>query len=366
MQLSHKRRAELLAGPYTRLLADHEESLVELYRVFAELIPSAKKFWGRMASEKESHRTMIQNIWEQFQNGKWRFHRPAFATAAIVDSCHHVRSKTDLVRRTGVTMREALRYALEIERGKIESEFLQIVALDTSETMEIMESMRGFTRAHVRHLENEAKRLKWLLGGAKKEKAGLKERHLTHNVIQDHVKVTQATMIGQLVSLEEAVSSLYSTFSQRLVDCSAYWAKIAAEEMQHAAMVRALFKVLDKGHVFFNVARFNSKELLSQIEWILDLEYEARHKFLSRYIAINTALRIEQSLAERAFYTTVKSDAPEFKFVAERMRAHSAEHLKHLEEECARTIDLGQAATLPATSLKKSESLTGLSYGYRG
>ena len=352
MQLSIRRKSELLAGPYTRLLAEHEGDLVDLYRAFAELIPSAQEFWNRMAAEKEAHRTMVENIGEQFQNGKWHFQRPAFATAVVVDSCRRVVSMTEQVRRSGVTMRDALHYALEIERGKIESEFLQIVDVDTSVTMEIVESMRGFTRAHVRHLENEAKRLKWLIGGTKKERSGLRrEGHLSRRAIQDSVKAAQAAMIGHLVSLEEAVSGLYGTFSQRLEECSAYWAKIAAEEMQHAMMVRGLYKVLDKGHVFFNVERFNSKELLGQIEWILDMDYAAHHEDLSRYKAINTALRIEQSLAERRFYATVKSDAPEFKFVAERMTAHSAEHMRHLEEECARTVDLGEAARLPARTL---------------
>jgi hypothetical protein len=256
------------------------------------------------------------------------------------------------VRRNGVSMRDALRYALEIERGKIESEFLQIVDVDSTATMEIVESMRGFTRAHVRHLENEAKRLKWKIGGAKKERARVKDAvNLSSRAIRDNVKAAQAEMIGRLVSLEEAVSGLYNTFSERLEECSEYWAKISAEEMQHAAMVRSLYRVLDSGHVFFNVERFNSRELLGQIEWILDLDYDARYADLSRYTAINTALMIEQSLAERKFYTTVKSDAPEFKFVAERMTAHAAEHLKHLEEECARTIDLGSVAASPVRLL---------------
>ena len=354
MPISSKRKTDLLAGPYTRLLAELEESLADLYRLYAEIIPSAADFWRRMVVEKESHITLVQNIGEQFQNGEWHFHRPTFTTGAVADSCHHVHAMAERARRNGVSMRDALRYALEVERGKIESDFHQIVAADTSETIEIIESMRGFTHTHVRHLENESKRLKWRIVGTKKERKGIKtETRLSRRDIQDTVKVAQAAMIGQLVSLEEAVSYLYNTFSQRLEEASAYWARIAAEEVQHAAMIRCLYKVLDEGHVFFNVARFKSRALITQIEWILDLEHDARYEVLSRHTAINTALKVEQSLAERQFFKTVKSDAPEFKFVAERMTAHSAEHLKRLEEECARTIDLGAVAVTPAAALRR-------------
>lgn len=353
MTISPKRRTDLLAGPYTRLLAELEEGLGNLYRAFAEAIPSASDFWRRMAVEKDSHRTLVENIEEQFQKGAWHFHRPAFASGAVADCCNRVHTMTEQVYQDGVTMRDALHYALALEKGKIESDFHQIVEADTSETIEIIESMRGFTRAHVRHLQNEAKRLKWFIGGTKKEKRGHLQAHThTREEIQNSVKVVQAAMIGQLVSLEEAVSCLYKTFSQRLEDCAAYWSDIAAEEVQHAAMIRCLYKVLDEGHVFFNVARFRSRDLLAQIEWVLDLEHAARYEPLSRATAINTALKVEQLLAERQFYRTVKSDAPEFKFVAARMTAHSEEHLKRLEEECARTVDLGEAATVLARPLR--------------
>ena len=352
MRISSRRKTDLLAGPYTRLLAELEESLADLYRAFAEIIPSAADFWRRMVVEKESHRTLVQNIGEQFQNGQWHFHRPAFTTGAIADSCHQVHAMAERVLQRGMSMRDALRYALEVERGKIESDFHQIVASDTSETIEIIESMRGFTHTHVRHLENEAKRIKWCIGGTKKETKGNRtERRLSRRDIQDSIKVAQAEMIGQLVSLEEAVSYLYNTFGQRLEESSAYWAEIAAEEVQHATMIRSLYKVLDEGHVFFDVALFKSRALITQIEWILDLEHEARYEVISRHTAINTALKVEQSLAERQFFKTVKSDAPEFKFVAERMTSHSAEHLKRLEDECARTIDLGEAAIEPVAPL---------------
>ena len=347
MKMASNRKDELIAGSYTDLLTYHAEVLSGIYSVFASVIEDANEFWDTMSKEKLDHKTVIAAVDEKYEDGAWEYARPDFIASAIVESCEHIAEKKNDVEQSGISMKDAIQYALDAEHSLIEMEFFRVEDADSSLMMNTLQSLTAYTRAHVKRLELEAKRFKWKLHGRKLHTLKPSDRATTTARLQENLQAAQAEIIGSLVSLEEAVAQLYTAYSERLPDHASFWLHFAAEEMQHAAMLRKLYDVLEGGHVFFNVARFKPEEVREQIDDLQNMQFDAKHGELSLYSAVNYALATERMLAENSFYSIVESDAPEYKYIAERMIHFSKEHVRELEEEAGKAIDMGVLAKNP-------------------
>lgn len=348
MSMENKRKAELMAGPYTRLLAEHEQAAADLYASLADLIESSSTFWTAMAKEELHHRRLIEGVEEKFHSGEWRFKRPRFLTSTILHSVESVGARQKDVEKNGISMRDALKLALELESTMVECRFFEVLDGDTAEMMSVLESLAADSRAHLQRLQSEASRLKWRITGWRKVRAKSKVHGdgaaMSRSEVQESVKAAQADMLGLLVALEEAAGGLYSAYSERLAGSADFWARLAAEELQHATLLKGLYKILDQGRVFRNVERFNRRDIEADIRVILNAEFVARHGKLSPHDAVNTALRIERAITESGFYASVTSDAPEFALIAARLMGCTKEHLHRLDQEAGRAIDLGVAA----------------------
>ena len=344
MNLSEKRRAQLLAGPYTRLLASHEDAVADLYATLAVTLRNANAFWSSMAKEELDHKKLILTIDNKLQRAEYVFKRPVFVTTTIDSSLQWLAARQEAIKRDGISMREALKLALSVESTMIEAGFFQVLDADTPGMMDILKSLEAYTKAHIRQLELEARRFKWRLTGWRRSHPKAVTDRAVGKSVQASVKAAQADMLGLLVSLEESTACLYSAYSRRLKASERFWTELAAEEMQHAALMRSLYRILDSGSVFYNVGRFNREAIQTDVHAVLNAEYAARHEKLSPMDAINTALRIERFITETGFFSTVRSDSREYQIIAERLAHCTKEHVKRLEQEAGYAIDMGDAA----------------------
>jgi hypothetical protein len=137
---------------------------------------------------------------------------------------------------------------------------------------------------------------------------------------------------------------LYELYAERLPDRRDFWMKVSGEELQHAAMLRELDKLLVAGKVFYNLGQFGRQNVLRDLDYILQAEREALEAPLSIYQTVSKALRIERLMAECKFYSVVESDAPEFEHIAKRLVTLTKEHIQRLEQEVGSVIDLGEKA----------------------
>jgi|GEM_PF-762868 len=344
MPLSEKQRAQLIAGPYTRLLAEHEEAMAALYSTFADAITEAKPFWQIMSTEEMGHKALILKIDEKLRSGEWKFRRPVFITSSIIDSLEWISARRKDIEKEGISMREALKMALKLETGMIESSFFDVLKGDNAEMIEAVQTQTAYTRAHVQRLQKEAKRLKWKIFGKRRLFPKVEAKSLTREELKNNIKASQANMLGMLISMEEAASRLYNTYGQRFDDKDNFWAKFGAEELQHATMLRTMYKLLEDGKLFHNVEHFNRKALEDMVEFILNAEFDARHDQVSHHEAVSTALKIELSMLERGFYSVVTSDAEEFQIIASRLVKLTKAHTARLEAEMLRVRNLGDSA----------------------
>lgn len=343
MLISDKRRAQLVAGPYTRLLAEHEGAMAALYDTLANSITSAESFWRTMSREEMIHQNLVLKIDENLQKGEWKFKRPMFVTSGIVDSLEWIANHKSEVETKGISMREALKLALNLETGMIEANFFDVLDSDDAVMIEVVETQTAYTKAHIRRLQKEAKRLKWRIFGSRKLFPKGEAKTLTRGELKTNIKAAQANMLGMLIAMEEAASRLYIAFSERVPGYS-IWGVMAAEELQHATMLKTLYKLLEDGKVFYNVEHFNRKTLEEITAFIQNAEFDARHEKLSRHQAVCIALKIEKSMTEHGFYSTVTSDAPEFQIIAARLVQLTKEHVVKLDEEMVDSARAGEAS----------------------
>jgi len=343
---SSKRREQLVSGPYTRLLAEHERAIADLYETFATTIRVGASFWHEIAEEEREHDQMVLEIDEQLQKGQWAFRRPTFITSAIAESLEWVARQQKNVESRGISMREALKLALQLESSMMEAKFFDVLDRDAPEMMSVIESLAAYSRAHIKRLQLETKRLKWRIFGKHifRPRTMKLIKAQSRGELRSSVKAAQADMLGLLISLEESISELYKAYSQRIPDARDFWANLAAEEVRHAAMLRKFYNYLDRGQLFGNVKHFSRKAIEADVDFVLKAEFEARHGSLSRHKACNCALKIEEDMTEKGFYSTVVSDAPEFQTIAKRLVELTREHIDRIKDEVGRTIELGADA----------------------
>jgi rubrerythrin len=353
MALSQLRKAQMLSGSFTQLMAKNEAVVADIYSAFAELLPRSRDFWLALSREEIGHQHIIELLEEKIQNGELTFKRPGAAHARMVDALRSNCRQKARVEKQGISMREALRIAILIETSMLESEFFEVVVGDSDEASTALKDLESHTRTHRERIETESKKLKWrILGWQRSAPAPQEPDHEEPQFddsagIKAQVTIAQAEVLDRAVTLEEASSKLYATYGQRAPAMKVFWDKIAAEEMQHAHLLRTLEGMLEKGTVFYNVGRFHLKDLEDDIGFILNAETKARSEELSVLDTIMTASLVEKMIVECSFYQTIDSDAPEYKIIAQRLIEHTKEHIQRLDQEIQKVMVMGDKARTP-------------------
>ena len=353
MPLSQLRKAQLLSGSFTQLMAENEAVVSDLYLTFSQLLPKARDFWLTLSKEETGHLHIIETLEDKLQKGELTFKRPDSAHAKLAEAVRTNCRQMARAEEQGISMCEALNIALKIESSMLESDFFGIINDDSEEASKALRDLEHHTRVHRERIEKESKKLKWLiLGRCCSAPLPEQEAHEATHVdtsadIKEQVTIAQAKVLDLAVTLEETSSYLYTTYSKRAPEMKELWEKLAAEERQHAHLLRTLEHMLEKGTVFYNVGRFRTKDLQKDIDFIMNAETKAQHEDLSLLDLIMTASLVEKMMLECSFYQTVDSDSPEYKIIAERLVEHTKEHIHNLDEAATKVMMMGSDARTP-------------------
>lgn len=343
--ISKLRRAELVGGPYLVLIAKHEAMVKCLYETFAIAYPGMSTFWYKLAEEEDQHYRLVQALEGDIRNSEVPFKRPSFTQAQVRDSIAWICARKERVQAGGVTINEALTMCIQIEQGMVEHRFFDVMDGDHDKISAVMMQLEKSSIIHLKRARQEAHRLKWKIFGGRKNNP-ISESDILESPIETKkdskvaVKVAQAAILASLISLEEASGSLYNAYAALMPENARLWSSLAAEEMSHSTMLHKLEDMLDNGAVFQNMGQFGVSGLKRTIDEIMNAEARARRDGISHNDAMIVALRTESYMAECEFYKTVESDAPEFKYIAERLVDLTRSHIKRLEDATApMTID---------------------------
>jgi len=141
---------------------------------------------------------------------------------------------------------------------------------------------------------------------------------------------SQKRIIDNLAECETLIGQLYGAYAGRFPAMKEFWTKLSKTEASHARLLRTMHRILDKGSLFYNLGKFDDKE----IQHVKAITSEGLQHAIDRAFtpkkALSTALAIESSLLDAHFYDVVKSEASEFKIIAQRLSSDTRKHLESI------------------------------------
>jgi hypothetical protein len=155
----------------------------------------------------------------------------------------------------------------------------------------------------------------------------------------EEVIAPQKNALKRMITMEQNIGKLYRKFGDVLPTHRPFWRDMAAEEEDHARALEALYPLLDRGWLLWNIGRFGAKTV-EKVEQVRRRRAEAANApdFTHRK-AVLASLEIESSIVDAKFYEVVQSDAPEFSRVAGILLRQTNDHIARIKEESGVVLD---------------------------
>jgi hypothetical protein len=142
-----------------------------------------------------------------------------------------------------------------------------------------------------------------------------------------------------LAKNEEEISELYKLYAKILPQYEYFWLRLADEEVAHAAWIRDFANGIEKGTLFLNKKRFPVASLNTYHEYLKKSMKEASLKSIEPIQIFTTALYLEKSLVELAFFEVIDTGSEDFDKVVLRLREATKSHVKKIEEYWSKVKD---------------------------
>jgi rubrerythrin len=133
-------------------LAENEDLISSLYRMFADRFPDYRDFWGKMAEEETQHASMIRSVVPEVKEGTVRFKTEGIDETSIAMFQDYLKFSLARVQDQDILLKDAFETALAIEHDLIERSFFDLFEADTSELALIFEGLASSAREHHRRL----------------------------------------------------------------------------------------------------------------------------------------------------------------------------------------------------------------------
>jgi hypothetical protein len=278
-------------------------------------------FWNQLVREEKSHAMVITMLRDVIGKKKLLLDTHRFKTVAVENAIAFIEQQTDRVAAEGTTPLKALSLAIDIEKAMIERDFFTVFDSDTPMIRKEFSDLREHTMKHQKMLER--------MLNIEKEN----NKAEVHAQVSTKVKASQEDKLKSLSSLEDTIGNLYDTFAVLFPEKSEFWSAIANEERKHAKLLLSMCGLIKDGYVFYHLDHMKTEAIESYLTLAQEKLQAAKEGQISQSEAVAMALSIESSIVEAKFYEDVKSDAPEFKIIAERLASDTAKHIAQIETQ---------------------------------
>ena len=136
--------------------------------------------------------------------------------------------------------------------------------------------------------------------------------------------------IELLAENEMVISRIYRVFSERFPEYHEFWETMAAEEIQHADMIRSVVPEVKEGTVRFKAQRFDETSVGMFRDYLKFRLARAGEQDIPLKDAFETALAIEHDLLERSFFDLFETDTRELMLIFEGLASSTREHHRRL------------------------------------
>ena len=140
-------------------IAQHEEAIAILYKLFSKQFLSYRQFWSMLSLEELVHGSWIRRLYPQVTEGKIKFDEHRFVTRDIEKSLSKIRSYTISAKKKKMSLRRAIEIALELEDSVIESRFFSVYKAEKKLMRQLIEAL---SQAYIEHRNRLKKTLEEL------------------------------------------------------------------------------------------------------------------------------------------------------------------------------------------------------------
>lgn len=135
------------------LLAQNEEVLVELYKLYSQQHPEYKDFWQSISDDEAQHAQWLRALIGQINSGTLSFNPDRFNQQNVFDFLQHGRQSLERARQAISPIKDTLLLSLKIEKSLIESKFFEAVQADALPLREVLARLAMATELHIAKIE---------------------------------------------------------------------------------------------------------------------------------------------------------------------------------------------------------------------
>ncbi len=135
------------------LLAQNEEVLVDLYKLYSQQYPEYKDFWESISNDEVGHAKWLRDLIGKINSGVLFFNSDRFNQKAIFELLHHGRQSLEQAKQIVSPIQDTLALSLKIEKSLIESKFFEVVQADALPLKETLARLALSTELHIAKIE---------------------------------------------------------------------------------------------------------------------------------------------------------------------------------------------------------------------
>jgi len=132
-----------------RLLVTHELAIGELYEAYARRFPDQAELWRGLAAEEREHAEWLDAMGHRVEAGELAFDARRFKAPAVRSALKYLKRRQEEAAAGGVTRREALGTALDIEQALLENAYYRAIAGDPVDLRVVLDTLSAGTREHL-------------------------------------------------------------------------------------------------------------------------------------------------------------------------------------------------------------------------
>ncbi len=129
-----------------------EETLSEMYRLFAQRFHAHQEMWSGMAEEERGHARWIRDLYGKVEEGSVRLGEDHYRAEGIQYFLDYAAARLEEARGDNLSSAHALDMALDLESGLLERKFFEIFEADSEELKRAFEDMEKQIQAHTERI----------------------------------------------------------------------------------------------------------------------------------------------------------------------------------------------------------------------
>ena len=142
-------------GQILELLAEHEQSLAQLYDLYAQQFGDYRDFWFELAHDKRNHAGWIRMLRGGIYAGDITFKKDRFNLDELQRAIVFIRVQIDTTYCCEVTLMRAFSTAVGLEETSLEKGFFNIFEGDAAQLQHILIDVRVSVNEHCKKIRSQ-------------------------------------------------------------------------------------------------------------------------------------------------------------------------------------------------------------------